>query len=510
MYQIMCDDYVLHDSVIDELKVIGAKCSLEVNKTGALTFQIAPTHPYYDKIKKHTSEIKLYQDDRVLFWGRVLNDEITFNNIKNVECEGELSYLLDSIQRGKEYHLDGGTENVIETYLKNVVAIHNSQVDDSKKFSVGLVTITDPNNYLYKISNYEDTLTTLNDKLLNTYGGYLQVRHSNGVRYLDYVSELTNTCNQTIEFGKNIIDMTRYIKGEDVYTALIPLGATNENTTNETYEKRLTISSLTDSTDGNIKKVNDYIYDTEAVKQWGWIWKVVKWDDVTVAENLLRKAKDELKNSINATLNIEMTAIDLHLLDVNVDRINVGDRIHCISLPHNLDLILIVKSIEIDIDAPENTKINLVSPYGNITSDNTITSNNKDNEKNVTKVRNDLDESYPTYDDVNNKLNNHDNNLKDWTNDTLDNYDTNLKKWTNDTISGNNDTLFYNNDSPIKDWVSKEISDNNDTLFNNDNSAIKDWVRNNFPSSTADLSAYAKIVDVNTAFSELATALEGV
>ena len=383
MYQIVCDEYVLHDAVIDELKVIGAKCSLEVNKTGSLTFQIAPTHPYYDKIKKHTSEIKLYQDDRVLFCGRVLNDEITFNNIKNVECEGELSYFLDSIQRGKKYQLDGGDSNVIETYLKSIVNIHNSQVGDSKKFSVGLVSITVTNNYLYTTSNYENTLTTITDKLLNTYGGYLQVRHSNGVRYLDYVSELTNACNQTIEFGKNIIDMTRYIKGEDVYTALIPLGASKKNTKNneKTYERRLNISSLTNSTDGTIKKVKDYIYDTEAVKKWGWIWKVIKWDDVTQASNLLRKAKTELKNSINATLSIEMTAIDLHLLNVNIDRINVGDRIHCVSIPHNINTIMIVKSIDIDLDNPANTKIKLVSPEGKMKVDNTITSNNKNNEK---------------------------------------------------------------------------------------------------------------------------------
>lgn len=471
MYQIVCDDYVLHDSAIDELKVIGAKCSLEVNKTGSLTFQIAPTHPYYDKIKKHTSQIKLYQDDRVLFSGRVLNDEITFENIKNVECEGELAYFIDSIQRGKEYHLNGGSNNVVETYLKDVVAIHNSQVDDSKKFSVGLVNITDPNNYLYKISNYENTLTTITDKLLNTYGGYLQVRHSNGVRYLDYVNELTNVCNQTIEFGKNIIDMTRYIKGEDVYTALIPLGAKNDNTTatnEETYEKRLTISSLTNSTDGTIKKVNDYIYDTEAVRRWGWIWKVIKWDDVTVAENLLSKSKAELKNSINATLSIEMTAIDLHLLNVDIDRINVGDRIRCVSIPHNLDSILIVKSIEIDIDNPANTKIKLISPTGKIKSDNTITSNNKNNEKNITQVKSELDEGYPTYDDVNNEFSNFETGLKDWTNNTLDDYDNDLKKWIGDN------------------YLPKSGS------------------------GSIDLSAYAKIVDVNTAFRELATALEGV
>ena len=486
MYQIVCDDYVLHDSVIDELKVIGAKCSLEVNKTGSLTFQIASTHPYYDKIKKHTSEIKLYQDDRVLFCGRVLNDEITFENIKNIECEGELSYFLDSIQRGKEYHLEGGVENVIETYLKDIVAIHNSQVDERKQFSVGLVNITDPNNYLYKISNYEDTLTTLTDKLLNVYGGYLVVRHSNGVRYLDYVDELTNVCNQTIEFGKNIIDMTRYIKGEDVYTALIPLGATNETSgttnTEETYEKRLTISSLPDSTDGTIVKVNDYIYDSEGVEQWGWIWKVEKWDDVTVAENLLRKAKDELRNSIDATLTLDMTAIDLHLLDVDIDRINVGDRIQCISLPHNINTILIVKSIEIDIDNPANTKIKLVSPTGKIKADNTITSGNKSNEKNIIQVKDELNEGYPTYEDVDNKLNEFGTDVDNKFTD----FETNLKDWANDTFL----PMGADGSVDLTDYAKKEDL-------------------NNY-AKTVDLSEYAKIDDVNTAFNELGTVLEGV
>ena len=486
MYQILCDDYVLHDAVIDELKVIGAKCSLEVNKTGSLTFQIASTHPYYDNIKKHTSEIKLYQDDRVLFCGRVLNDEITFDNIKNIECEGELSYFLDSIQRGKEYHLEGGTENAIETYLKDIVAIHNSQADERKQFSVGLVNITDPNNYLYKISNYEDTLTILTDKLLNVYGGYLVVRHSNGVRYLDYVDELTNVCNQTIEFGKNIIDMTRYIKGEDVYTALIPLGATNETSgttnTEETYEKRLTISSLPDSTDGTIKKVNDYIYDSEGVEQWGWIWKVEKWDDVTVAENLLRKAKDELRNSIDATLTLDMTAIDLHLLDVDIDRINVGDRIQCISLPHNINTILIVKSIEIDIDNPANTKIKLVSPTGKIKADNTITSGNKSNEKNIIQVKDELNEGYPTYEDVDNKLNDFGTDVDNKFTD----FETNLKDWANDTFL----PMGADGSVDLTDYAKKEDL-------------------NNY-AKTVDLSEYAKIADVNSAFNELATALEGV
>ena len=84
MYRIICDNNVLHDVRMDNLQVIGAKCDLEVNKTGSLTFSIPPTHPHYNDVKKHTSVIKLLRNDEILFVGRVLNDEIDFYNMKNI------------------------------------------------------------------------------------------------------------------------------------------------------------------------------------------------------------------------------------------------------------------------------------------------------------------------------------------------------------------------------------------------------------------------------------------
>lgn len=476
MYQIMCDKYILHDARVPELKVIQPKCSLALNKTGSLTFYIAPNHPYYDKVKKHTSEITLYQDNKILFRGRVLNDEIDFDNIKSVECEGELSYFLDSIQRGKEYHLEGGSDNVIESYLKSLVDIHNSQVDDRKKFTVGNVTVTDSNNYLYKISNYEDTLTTINDKLINVYGGYVQIRHEGNTRYLDYLSTVTNVSNQTIEFGKNIIDMTKHISGEDIYTALIPLGATIDS--DNGYENRLKISSLANSTDGTIVKKDDYIYDGEAVAKWGWIWKVEKWDDVTVNTNLLSKAKSELKSAIDAMLTIEMTAIDLHLLNVDIDMINVGDKIRCISQPHNLDTDLVVNSITIDIDNPANTTIKLTTLDGKPIADKSITSDNKKNEKNIVDVKDIMNNDFTTRNEFSTGIDK----LKDWTTDQFGSNDTNIKDWTNNRINANTNDL-------------------------------KNWVSDNFYPATGgevDLSAYAKIADVNSAFESLASALGGL
>ena len=50
MYTITCDNVTLHNINLG-LMVISAKCSLEVNKTGSLTFFVAPEHPYKTAIK---------------------------------------------------------------------------------------------------------------------------------------------------------------------------------------------------------------------------------------------------------------------------------------------------------------------------------------------------------------------------------------------------------------------------------------------------------------------------
>ena len=404
MYRILCDNFVLHDAQMEDLKVIGAKCDLEVNKTGSLTFSIPPTHPYYYDVKKHTSVIKLLRNDEILFVGRVLNDEIDFYNIKNVECEGELAYLLDSIQRRKEYHLDGGSENVIKTYLSDLITIHNEQMSDKRKqFTIGEVTVSDPNNYLYRVSSYENTLGAINDKLIDSYGGYILTRHSADTTYIDYVSEYSGTCEQTIEFGKNIVDMTRYIKGEDIFTALIPLGVVSETDN----QKRLTIDNISDQTSGTIVKKGDYVYDSEAVKTWGWIWRVEEWDDVTVDTNLFRKAKEVLSANVSETFLIDLTAIDLNLLDVNIDSIKLGNKIHCISLPHATNQLMFVKSMSIDIDNPDNTKIQLCLPDGQQfkSTSSSFTETKKNVDKVINNFKQTVDEGFATVGDVDYKIN---------------------------------------------------------------------------------------------------------
>lgn len=348
MYQITCDGLILHDVRLEtDYRVISPKCKLKMNTTGTLTFQIAPTHPYYSQIQKLKSEITLTQDGEWIFTGRVLNDEKDFDNIKTVECEGELAYLLDSNQRQAEYH-----DLSVSGYFTTLINKHNAAVPEQKKqFTVGIVNVQDNNDSLYRYSNYENTWNTIKDKLINRLGGYVRSRHLNGVRYIDYITDYGNVNDQVINFGENLLDLKQYIKGENIATAIIPLGATieGEDQSDSAVQKRVTIESVNDG--------KDYVFDQDAVDLYGWVYDTVTFDAVTVPANLLRKGQEALAERKKLTLEIQLNAVDLHLLDVDIEKIKLGDKIRVISKPHGIDRYMTVSDLTIDISKASGTKI---------------------------------------------------------------------------------------------------------------------------------------------------------
>lgn len=360
MYQIKCDENIIHDSRSNNVRVIEPKCEMELNKTGTLSFRIQPTHPCFDLLKKHKSELSLYQDGEWMFTGRILNDETDIYGYKTVEVEGMLGYLLDSIQRAKEYHITGSDK--IKQYLTDVLSIHNEQVETSKQFAVGNIRLDDESEQLYKISSYKDTLTTINEDLTNTFGGYFFASVRNGSKHLDYLGIADFPINtQTIQLGKNILTLNKRVKGEDIATVIIPLGKTIDSTGES--NKKITISDEPYSKDGSIihEAGTDYIYDEDAVAEFGRITKVIDWNDVEEPSNLLTKAKEQLNYYKYSDMSLELSVFDLHLLNVNVQSLRVGQKIRVVSRPHNIDLYMIVQKMSLDIDRPDNSTITLVT-----------------------------------------------------------------------------------------------------------------------------------------------------
>lgn len=326
------EEYTIHDSRVKALTV-GGKPYFEVgdNINGSASFSVYPNHPYYDKVKKLTTDIIFYRDDEPEFYGRVLYDDEDFSGTKKVFVEGELAFLCDSIQRPKVYH------NIsVKAYVQDLIDIHNSQVEERKQFTVGCVTVKDSNDSLYRYSNYEDTRTTFKEKLISRLGGHLVIRHVDGLRILDYLADedYYTKNDQGIRFGKNLLDFSKNMDASDLVTCVIPLGAKlDEEEQDPSLEaisdQRITIASV----NGGV----DYVTDDNAVREYGKIYKTVTWDDVSLPENLMKKGEEYLKSAQFEKMVLELKAVDLNLKDDSFQRFEVGNKIQCTSTPNGLD-----------------------------------------------------------------------------------------------------------------------------------------------------------------------------
>lgn len=376
MYRVYCNNSPLYDLRDEDLVLISPIVKIGENTAGSFEFSILPKHPHYEEVNELTSVITAYDGDEEIFCGRVLEITKDLYNRKKVICEGELAYFNDSIQRPARYQ--GLT---VRGYLETLVNIHNQQVKNQgidKTFKVGAVTVQDNNDYVYKYTNWESTLEVIKTDLLKTYGGYLRIRKENGVRYLDYLADYPNTNTQVIEFGSNLLDFTHDMVASDIVTAVIPLGTRLEDVTEvEGLDAYLTIKDV----NGGV----DYVYSQEAVKSYGWIFKTVKWDDVHVADNLLKKGKEYLSDIQFAQIILTVSAIDLHMLHVDMERIKVLDRIRVTSTPNGLDRFFPVSEMTIYLDKPSNNKLTLGTSY----SKNSLSTKT---ESNITSIKDKIEE----------------------------------------------------------------------------------------------------------------------
>ena len=371
-YRVLCDGYVLHDSNLEQFTLISPKLDIEVNKSGEFNFQILNNHPYYDKIINKKSYIEIYENGKWLWGGRPIKVNTSLKLAKTVTCEGELSFLHDSNQRLAEYH------NIsVSDYFTAIISKHNEMVDESKQFTVGNVTVEDTNDSLYRYSNYEDTFDTIQEKLIDKLGGYLLIRHENGVRYIYYLKEYPYVTNQMIQIGSNIIDLSLEDNSSDTISALIPLGKKMSEINGETSaqenenEERLTIESVNDGL--------DYIVNEDAVSRLGLVFGVQTWDDVTIPSNLLKKGYEELTDRIYSNLTISLNIFDRSFIEENIDSFKLGATVVCDSPKHGLyQKQMMISSMSISlVDISQNT-ITIGSDTKSITSNITESNNSFD------------------------------------------------------------------------------------------------------------------------------------
>lgn len=199
--------------------------------------------------------------------------------------------------------------------------------------------------------NYGGTWDTLQDELVEKYGGYLIVRRSNGTRYLDYLSQITEKNPQPIVFGTNLLDLTSYVKAEDIVTRVIAVGRKKSGFMFWEHVDTLTATAN----------------DTTAQKLFGIITKVIVIDgEESTAQSLQDAADEELANNLRYLDGITVKAVDLKDAGIDIGRIGFCRMTHIYSNPHGVDTWLLCSKLVEPLDAPDKKEFTLGVEFSSI------------------------------------------------------------------------------------------------------------------------------------------------
>lgn len=352
MYTIYADDALLYSPGDEELSALSPVLETQCNAAGTLTFVLLPEHPLYNALHKLRTRIRVMQDDEIIWRGRVLEAEIDFYRQKTVTCEGELTYLVDSVLHPyKLADYDGTAAGLFRLYLTR----HNEAVSEAQQFQIGNVDI----ETLSSVENtgYGNTWDEISSNLLDIHGGFLRVRYDGDVRYLDWTKESGTSCGQVIRFGENLLDLSEYVSASEIVTCLIPYAGQSDS--------QITISSVNGG--------KDYIEDEAGVALYGRIWGVTEFDTKDAAK-LLEMAKENLQKRLKETITITISAVDLHLLDVDAESFHVGDKVRVISPPHGIDAEYTCTAISLDLVNPDQSEYTFGTPETGMASTTAATS----------------------------------------------------------------------------------------------------------------------------------------
>lgn len=375
IFRVYVDGELFYHPGLSKLAITQAQVSEDAESIDSLTLSAPYNHPYLASIHPMASIITCKKGDDIVFEGRAMDDGVDFYNTHTWKCESCLAYLKDTIQPPFSYN--GSLRDLLEHFID----VHNAAVEEQKRFVIGNITVTDNNDYVsYSNSEYSVTMDAIKSKLLNTHGGYLQVRYEDGKKYLDYLADFNLRSLQTVEFGKNLLDVKITHDHTKRATALIPLGAkqklTNEDGNETESEERVTITSVNDG--------KSYICDDTAVKEIGWIWASEVWEDVTLPSNLLRKAQTRLVDLVKSITSIELTIVDESDTGADIGDIRARMYVECISKPHGINGTYIVLTRTRDYMNPSSNTITIGA------SGVTLTSKTAKQERNIETLEEDI------------------------------------------------------------------------------------------------------------------------
>lgn len=340
----------------------------EVGAINSFEFEIYPQNIGFDLIQSRKTLVKAINTvtGRVEFAGRVLlaEQKMESNGVisKRVTCESYLGYLYDSVQPFAEM-----ATMPLRDFLQLVIDNHNACVESSKQMQLGTVNVdVAGTGNVTKGLQYGTTYDTIKSKLVDIYGGELEVVENEGVLILNYVKQIGETRATTIELGRNMQAASRQVSPLEIITRVIPLGAkikrketdAEGGETEVETDERLTLVGYSPEAGAPAFTV-PWIDDEEKQKDCGIVCGVLDFSDVTLQSNLYRKAIEYMTNESLVSLSHTLTALDLKEIGQAIDGLNCGDSYPVKNKLIGLDEVLRITKKTIDINAPYKSSITI-------------------------------------------------------------------------------------------------------------------------------------------------------
>lgn len=407
---------LIHSPYVDDLKVIW-KGNFVPDGISDLTFTINPRNPAWNKVKPMRTLVKVvdFKRNKVVFDGRILKpiQSMSASELFTIEyvCESKEAYLLDSHQRYGKYR-----NITIANFLNVILTTHNGQVEPEKRFKLGRVEVTDPNDSIYRFLDDQKTFDAIQDKLVSRFGGHIVIRTESDGMYLDYLKTIGKTRTTPIRLRSNLKDLQREIDPTEVITRLVVLGARQEirhgviewieegagemlarieidngqdteyvdvptrllppgvavfdqltiygTSPYWTFEKGVDEGEPEENvlprlTMKSVNNGKDYLDNEALIKEFGIIEGSLTYDDINTPSTLLLRANQFFASQSAAKVSYTITPLDLSIADSSFESLEIGDWYYVINEVLGINELLQIIEKTIDGQNPHLSKITM-------------------------------------------------------------------------------------------------------------------------------------------------------
>lgn len=378
MFKAYVDGVCFYDDRLEENTITGLSLKLEENKGGSFEFTLYPDNPWYASFEKLVSTVVVRQDEKIIFRGRVLDSEESFFRERKITCEGEYAFFNDGIfyplgsepveATSDDEEDQAGTRYTPIEIFTQIITDYNSQVPEDRRFNVGSISIKAAEEEIdYWNLEFKPSIDAMDD-LIEQCGGHVIFRHDeeSGVVYIDWTDDY-QLLDQSVEFGRNLLDLTQTIQADELVTAILAHGETDENRNIPTNISHMNIPATEthmqmgvvpegpdDSRDEQFGPYGILLVNVPLYQQYGLIIEERSYDGYPA--DWVDQLIEDVDGLTGLSNSIEVEAVDLAWLGSG-EPFEIGRAVKVTSDRHGVSDEYHITKIDVDLQDPSSSKI---------------------------------------------------------------------------------------------------------------------------------------------------------